>query len=139
MLPELLHVVKLFGLQWFLKDNTFLPNIYLSIEGKSRIKTIGIPLSQENFTINSITREVISRTTAQLYDLLGIFLAPVILSCKVIMSRDCKITILLELDKPNMDIDPRLAELAFNFLRKLKQLDIIIPFIPGGGCVPTPV
>ena len=70
-----------------------------------------------------------------MYDILGIFLGPAIFSCKVIMSRICKITSLTELTKPIYEIDPILATTAYKFLIKLKELHKIHPFpssfIPG--------
>ena len=76
-----------------------------------------------------------SRVTAQLYDLLGIFLAPAIFSAKVLMSRVCKITSSDELETPIIKIDPELANLAFTYLTNLKKIDQIKPFpgsfIPG--------
>ena len=129
------HTQILFGLKWCIKDNTFLPNLYLTLQGKNREKSVGVPLAEDEFDINTITREIFSRITAQMYDILGIFLGPAVFSCKVITSPICKITSLTELNKPIYEIDPNLATTAYKFLVKLKDLHKIQPFpesfIPG--------
>ena len=107
-----------------------MPNLYLTLQGKSRGKSLGVPLADDDFTIITITREIFSRVTAQMYDILGIFLGPAIFSCKVIMSRICKITSLSEISRPIYEIDPELAGIAYNFLTKLKELHKITPFPP---------
>ena len=89
---------------------------------------MGLPLVEDEFNINTITREIFSRITAQMYDILGIYLGPAVFSCKVIMSRICKITSLTELNKPIYEIDPNLATTAYKFLVKLKDLHKIQPF-----------
>ena len=122
------HVEILFGLRWHIQNNTFLPNLYLTLQGKNRGKSVGSPLAEDEFTIMSITREIFSRVSAQMYDILGIFLGPAIFSCKVIMSRICKLTSLSELTRPIYEIDQELAGIAYNFLIKLKDLDKITPF-----------
>ena len=96
---------------------------------------MGVPLAEDEFSIKTINREIFSRVTAQMYDILGIYLGPAVFSCKVIMSRICKITSLTELNKPIYEIDPTLATTAYKFLIKLKELHKIQPFpasfIPG--------
>ena len=94
------HIELLFGLKWCLKDNTFLPNLYLTLQGKNRGRSVGLPLAEDEFNVNTITREIFGRITAQLYDILGIYLGPAIFGCKVIMSRICKVTTLTETKKP---------------------------------------
>ena len=129
------HVEILFGLKRCIKNNSFRPNLYLTLQGKNRGKTVGVPLARDDFNVTTITREIFARITAKMYDVLGIFLGPAIFSFKVLMGRICKLTSLSELTKPIYEIDPILAAAAYKYLIKLKELHKIHPFpssfIPG--------
>ena len=102
--------------------------MYLTLQGKNRGKIIEVPLAQDNFSVTTITREILAKITAQMFYILGIFLGPAIFSCKVLMSRICKLTSLSELTKPIYEIDPKQATTAYKYLLKLKDLNKIHPF-----------
>ena len=78
-------------------------------------------------TINDITRTVISRVAAQLYDITGAMIQPYIFAAKVFLSRACTIASLNEIDTPLEMLDKEFAVDALKFINGLKEIKNLFP------------
>ena len=125
--PETKFVI-IFGLIWYLENDSVRPRVKLSLYGKNRGADAGPALSECDLTAEPITRRRISRLTSSIYDLMGRFCGPAIAASKLLLQKVIK-----TVSEPSLDFDirekyPELAEdfeKLFGHMRNLQ--DDILP------------
>ena len=73
-----------------------------------------------------MTRDLLTRLTAQSYDRLGRLSHPVVASLKILQSRTCEVMDLNKTKKPIIDRDENLAKLIAQFITYLIDFDSLI-------------
>ena len=128
---------NLFGLVLDLSTDELIPNLTLSLFAKSRGKSQGEPLKETHIKMEHITRTSLSRITAQLYDVCGVFIQPYIFQAKVFLSRACTIASLDQINEPLENLDKDFAAEAYKFIMSLKKVWKINPLpreiVPSGN------
>ena len=83
-------------------------------------------LKPDDIAPEKMTRDLLTRLTAQSYDRLGRLSHPVVASLKILQSRTCEVMDLNETKKPIIDRDENLAKLIAQFVTYLIDFDNLI-------------
>ena len=117
---------NLLGNEWNLQDDTVRAINYYTMKING-VQTKLKDLKPEDIKTPDMTRDLLTRITAQSYDRLGRLCHPVIASLKMILSKTCEVMGNHETKKSIEKKDEELAELSAEFLRNLTKFDNLIP------------